>query len=58
MRRIKMKIPDNLIPLIYLALAAGIAIACIKLGVNEGITGMLVGAALTRVKKSSDGIIS
>lgn len=53
-----MKIPDNLIPLIYLALAAGIAIACIKLGVNEGITGMLVGAALTRVKKSSDGIIS
>ena len=37
-------------PMIYLCLAAIIAIGCFLLNVPEGIAGLLVGAALTRVK--------
>ena len=37
-------------PMIYLVISAGIAIGCNLLGIPEGISGLLVGAALTRVK--------
>jgi len=37
-------------PMIYLVLAAVIAISCQLLKIPDGITGLLVGAALTRVK--------
>ena len=37
-------------PMIYLLMAAVIAISCYLLKVPEGISGLLVGAALTRVK--------
>jgi len=39
-----------LFPMAYLILAAVIAIACYKLGVPEAVSGLLVGAAITRVK--------
>ena len=39
-----------LFPLIYLLTAAFIAIVCHVLKVPDGISGLLVGAALTRVK--------
>lgn len=47
-----MKIKDlkPLFPMIYLTLAALIAISCKYLDVDATSTGMLVGAALTRVK--------
>ena len=45
-----------LMPLAYLIVAALIAIGCHLLKVPEGITGLLIGAALTRVKiPSKDG---
>jgi hypothetical protein len=47
------KIPDNLVPLIYLLSAGAIAFGLSKGGVNPELIGMLVGAALTRVKISS-----
>jgi len=37
-------------PMIYLVISAGIAIGCNLLGIPEGVSGLLVGAALTRVK--------
>lgn len=39
-----------LMPLGYLLITALIAIGCHLLGVPEGVTGLLVGAGLTRVK--------
>lgn len=42
--------PDKFMPLVYLIIAAVIAATFHKLGVPDGITGLLVGAALTRVK--------
>ena len=39
-----------LLPMAYLILAAVIAIVCHMLKVPDGIAGLLVGAALTRVK--------
>lgn len=41
---------EPLFPMAYLVLAAVIAISCHLLKLPEGITGLLVGAALTRVK--------
>jgi hypothetical protein len=39
-----------LFPMVYLILAGGIAVAGHKTGLPPEVTGMLVGAALTRVK--------
>lgn len=39
-----------LIPMAYLVIAALIAIACHLLSVPAGVSGLLVGAAITRVK--------
>ena len=39
-----------LFPMAYLGIAAVIAVACHLLKVPEGVSGLLVGAALTRVK--------
>ena len=39
-----------LFPMVYLLIAGWLAVACKKLGVDDTTTGMLVGAALTRVK--------
>ena len=39
-----------LFPLVYLVVAAGIAIVCKYTGVDDTTMGLLVGAALTRVK--------
>ena len=47
----KYKTP-TLVPLVYLMAAALIAVVCHLLKVPDGITGLLVGAALTRVKMS------
>jgi hypothetical protein len=41
---------DRLFPMAYLVLGAIIAIVCHMLKIPEGISGLLVGAALTRVK--------
>ena len=46
----KLKIPDNLIPVIYLTIAALAAVGLTAAGVKPEMTGMIVGAALTRVK--------
>ena len=39
-------------PLIYLVITAAIAVGCHLLKVPEGVTGLLIGAGLTRVKVS------
>ncbi len=41
---------EKLIPMAYLVVAALIAIVCHLLEVPDGVAGLLVGAALTRVK--------
>lgn len=48
-----MKIPDNLIPLIYLAAVAIIGGGLHYVGVPPEMNGLIVGAGLTRVKVSS-----
>lgn len=49
-----MKIPDNLIPLIYLLATAGIAGGLYLLNTPPEVIGILIGAGVTRVKKSTD----
>lgn len=48
-----MKIPDNLIPLVYLLAVAVIAGALTAAGVSAEMTGLIIGAGITRVKLSS-----
>ena len=48
-----MKIPDNLIPLIYLLAVAAIGGGLNYLGVPPEMNGLIVGAGLTRVKIST-----
>jgi hypothetical protein len=43
-------IPDNLVPLIYLIAVAIIGGVLHKLGVPPELTGLIVGAGITRVK--------
>ena len=45
-----MKIPENLIPLIYLLVTAAIGGILFKIGVSTELVGALVGAGLMRVK--------
>ena len=51
----KVSVPNGpaspLIPMAYLLMAAAIAIGCHLLEVPQGVSGLLVGAALTRVKR-------
>jgi hypothetical protein len=49
-----MNVPDNLIPLVYLAIVAVIGGAFHWLGVPIELTMLIVGAGLTRVKVSSN----
>lgn len=49
------KIPDNLVPLIYLVVAAVIAAGLMLAKVPPEMVGLIVGAALTRVKVSPNG---
>ena len=46
-------IPDNMVPLVYLVASAAIAGGLYYLSVPPEITGLIVGAAITRVKVSS-----
>ena len=50
MQKINIEKLKPVFPMIYLCLAAIIAVVCYKLGVPETITGLLVGAAITRIK--------
>jgi hypothetical protein len=49
-----MKVPENLIPLVYILAAAIVAASLHYAGVPAEMTGLIVGAAITRVKISSD----
>ena len=53
-----MVLPENLIPLVYVLAAAVVAAGLQYAGVPEGTIGLIVGAAITRVKISSpkDGV--
>lgn len=44
------RIPDNLIPMMYLIIALVAAIVLKMTGVSGDLPGMIIGAALTRVK--------
>ena len=46
----KFDIPDNMMPLLYLVVAVLAAIGLQAVGVDDTTRGMIVGAALTRVK--------
>jgi hypothetical protein len=46
-------IPDNLIPLVYLVAVAVIAGGLTVIGVSPEMTGLIIGAGITRVKLSS-----
>lgn len=48
-----MQIPDNLIPLVYLLAVAVIAGALTAAGVSAEMTGLIIGAGITRVKLST-----
>ena len=45
-----MKLPDAYMPLIYLVVVATIAGISHKLGVPDTVSGLIVGAGLTRIK--------
>jgi hypothetical protein len=47
-----MSIPDNIIPLVYLVAVAGIAGGLTYIGVSPEMTGLIIGAGITRVKAS------
>ena len=49
-----MKLPENLIPLVYILAAALVAAGLHYAGVPAEMTGLIVGAAITRVKISSE----
>ena len=44
-------IPDNMIPLVYLIIIGGLAVALKYAGVDDITTGLIIGAGLTRVKQ-------
>ena len=46
-------IPDNMVPLIYLLAVAAIAGVLTYSGVSPEMTGLIIGAGITRVKLSS-----
>ena len=46
-------VPENLIPLVYVLAAAAVAAGLHYAGVPAEMTGLIVGAAITRVKISS-----
>jgi hypothetical protein len=46
-------IPENLVPLVYVLAAAAVAAGLHFAGVPAEMTGLIVGAAITRVKISS-----
>ena len=46
-------IPENLVPLVYVLAAAVVAAGLQYAGVPEGTIGLVVGAAITRVKISA-----
>ena len=48
------KLPENLIPLVYILAAALVAAGLHYAGVPAEMTGLIVGAAITRVKISSE----
>jgi len=48
-----MKIPDNLVPLVYLLAVAVIACTAQYFNVSEGVTGLIIGAGVTRIKVST-----
>lgn len=48
-----MQIPDNLIPLVYLLAVAIIAGGLTFIGVSAEMTGLIIGAGITRVKLSA-----
>jgi hypothetical protein len=48
-----MKIPDNLVPLVYLLTVAGIACAAQYFNVPKEVTGLIIGAGITRIKVST-----
>ena len=49
-----MKIPDNLIPLVYLLAVAFIAGGLHYLGVSPEMAGLIIGAGITRIKLSTE----
>jgi hypothetical protein len=48
------KIPDNLVPLIYLLAVAVIAGGLTYLKVTPEVTGLIIGAGITRIKISTE----
>ena len=46
-------IPDNMVPLVYLVAVAVIAGGLSALGVSPEMTGLIIGAGITRIKLSS-----
>jgi len=48
-----MAIPDNMIPLVYLVAVAVIAGGLSALGVSPEMTGLIIGAGITRIKLSA-----
>jgi hypothetical protein len=48
-----MKIPDNIIPLVYLIAVAFIAAILTYVGVSPEMTGLIIGAGITRIKLST-----
>lgn len=47
-----MKVPDNMVPLVYLFAVAIIAGGLTILGVTPEMTGLIIGAGVTRIKAS------
>jgi hypothetical protein len=49
-----MAIPDNMVPLVYLLAVAFIAGGLSYIGVSPEMTGLIIGAGITRIKVSTD----
>lgn len=49
-----MKVPDNLVPLVYLLAVALIAGALTYIKVTPEVLGLIIGAGITRIKISSE----
>ena len=49
-------VPDSLTPLVYLIAVAVIAAGLTYVGVTPEMTGLIVGAGITRIKVSSDNV--
>lgn len=50
-------IPDNMVPLVYLLAVALIAGALTYAGVSPEMTGLIIGAGITRVKASPSPVV-